>query len=137
MPLPAARYPLSRALSCRPGLFFRRFGYNARPFTGPFSDGPNPESVQRAEKMVKIRLSRVGAKGRPFYHIVVTDERNKRDGRSIERLGFYNPIASGKDVELSFDTARADHWVGKGAQMTAKVKFLHKRAAKAAPKAAT
>ena len=86
--------------------------------------------------MVKIRLSRVGAKGRPFYHIVVTDERNKRDGRSIERLGFYNPIASGKDVELSFDTSRADHWVGKGAQMTAKVKFLHKKAVKAAPKAA-
>ena len=53
--------------------------------------------------MVKIRLSRVGAKGRPFYHIVVTDERKKRDGRSIERLGFYNPIASGKDVELSFE----------------------------------
>ena len=48
--------------------------------------------------MVKIRLSRGGAKGRPFYHIVVADERKARDGRNIERVGFYNPIASGKDV---------------------------------------
>jgi small subunit ribosomal protein S16 len=82
--------------------------------------------------MVKIRLSRVGAKARPFYHIVVTDERNKRDGRSIERLGYYNPIASGKDVELEFNTERATHWVGKGAQMTDKVKFLFKKATKKA-----
>ena len=52
--------------------------------------------------MVKIRLSRGGAKGRPFYHVIVTDERNARDGRNIERVGFYNPVASGKDVsELS------------------------------------
>lgn len=86
--------------------------------------------------MVKIRLSRVGAKGRPFYHIVVTDERKKRDGRSIERLGFYNPVSAGKDVELQFDTERAQHWIGKGAQPTEKVKFLIKKAGKSAKPAA-
>lgn len=82
--------------------------------------------------MVKIRLSRGGAKGRPFYHIVVADERYATGGRSIERLGFYNPIASGKDVELSFDTERARQWIAKGAQPTDKVRFLMKKAAKQA-----
>jgi small subunit ribosomal protein S16 len=82
--------------------------------------------------MVKIRLSRGGAKKRPFYHIVVTDERNARDGRNIERIGFYNPIATGKDVGLEIDRARAEHWIGKGAQPTAKVKYLLKQAPKAA-----
>ena len=86
--------------------------------------------------MVKIRLSRGGAKKRPFYHIVVTDERNARDGRNIERIGFYNPVAAGKDVALEIDSARAQEWIGKGAQATAKVKLLLKQAAKAAPKAA-
>ena len=80
--------------------------------------------------MVKIRLSRGGAKGRPFYHIVVADERAARDGRSIERLGFYNPVASGKDVTLQLDTERAKHWISKGAQPTDKVKYLLKQAAK-------
>lgn len=82
--------------------------------------------------MVKIRLSRGGAKGRPFYHIVVTDERKARDGRSIERLGFYNPIAAGKDVRLQLNTERVQQWVAKGAQMTDKVRFLMKEAAKQA-----
>jgi small subunit ribosomal protein S16 len=86
--------------------------------------------------MVKIRLSRGGAKKRPFYHIVVTDERNARDGRSIERIGFYNPVATGKEVGLEINAARAQEWIGKGAQATAKVKFLLKQAAKSAPKAA-
>jgi small subunit ribosomal protein S16 len=71
--------------------------------------------------MVKIRLSRGGAKGRPFYHIVVADERYARDGRSIERLGFYNPVAAGKDVKLQLDTAKAAAWIKKGAQPTEKV----------------
>ena len=85
--------------------------------------------------MVKIRLSRGGAKGRPFYHVIVTDERNARDGRNIERVGFYNPVASGKDVRLQLDTDRIQQWVGKGAQMTDKVSWLVKEAAKQ-PKAA-
>jgi len=86
--------------------------------------------------MVKIRLTRGGAKKRPFYHIVVTDQRNKRDGRAIERLGFYNPIAQGNEAKLQLDTARVDHWVGHGAQMTDKVRTLYKQAGAAAPAAA-
>jgi small subunit ribosomal protein S16 len=85
--------------------------------------------------MVKIRLTRGGAKKRPFYHVVVTDERNKRDGRAIERLGFYNPVASGNDPRLQLDTARVDHWVGHGAQMSDKVRSLYKQASKQIPAA--
>jgi small subunit ribosomal protein S16 len=85
--------------------------------------------------MVKIRLTRGGAKKRPFYHIVVTDQRNKRDGRAIERVGFYNPVAQGAEVKLQLDTARVQHWIGNGAQMTDKVRVLLKEAS-AAPAAA-
>jgi small subunit ribosomal protein S16 len=81
--------------------------------------------------MVKIRLSRGGAKGRPFYHIVVADERYARDGRSIERLGYYNPVAAGKDVRLDVDVAKAAAWMQKGAQPTEKVRQLIKEASKA------
>lgn len=85
--------------------------------------------------MVKIRLTRGGAKKRPFYHIVVTDSRNKRDGRAIERLGFYNPVAAGNDPRLQLDTDRVQHWVGHGAQLTDKVRMLVKEAAAAKPAA--
>jgi small subunit ribosomal protein S16 len=80
--------------------------------------------------MVKIRLSRGGAKGRPFYHIVVADERKARDGRNIERVGFFNPVAAGKDVRLQLDAARVHEWVSKGAQLSAKVRVLLKEAGK-------
>ena len=80
--------------------------------------------------MVKIRLTRGGAKKRPFYHVIVTDERNKRDGRAIERVGFYNPVASGNDLRLQLDTARIDHWVDHGAQLTEKVRSLYKQASR-------
>jgi small subunit ribosomal protein S16 len=82
--------------------------------------------------MVKIRLTRGGAKKRPFYHVVVTDERNKRDGRAIERVGFYNPVAAGNDLRLQLDVARVDHWVGHGAQMSEKVRSLYKEASRQA-----
>jgi small subunit ribosomal protein S16 len=82
--------------------------------------------------MVKIRLTRGGAKKRPFYHIIVTDQRNKRDGRAIERLGFYNPIAAGNAPKLELNTERVKHWVGHGAQMTDKVRSLYKEASAAA-----
>jgi small subunit ribosomal protein S16 len=82
--------------------------------------------------MVKIRLSRGGAKGRPFYHIVVADERKARDGRNIERVGFYNPVASGKDVRLQLDTEKVNAWVAKGAQLSDKVRWLMKEAGKQA-----
>ena len=76
--------------------------------------------------MVKIRLARVGAKKRPFYHIVVTDSRNKRDGRSIERVGYYNPAASGEDVPLKIDTDRIAYWQTNGARTSERVAKLIK-----------
>ena len=86
--------------------------------------------------MVKIRLTRGGAKKRPFYHIIVTDSRSARDGRNIERVGYYNPVAQGAEQRVVLDTARVDHWVKQGAQMTDKVRALYKEAGKAAPAAA-
>lgn len=85
--------------------------------------------------MVKIRLSRGGAKARPFYHIVVADERSGRDGRNIERVGFYNPVAAGKEAPLEVKLDRVDHWVGVGAQMTDKVRSLVKQARNQQPAA--
>ena len=82
--------------------------------------------------MVTIRLSRTGAKKRPFFHIVVTDSRNARDGRYIERLGFFNPIARGAEERLRLDKARIDHWISKGAQASQRVASLLKQAEKEA-----
>lgn len=76
--------------------------------------------------MVVIRLSRTGAKKRPFYHIVVADKRRSRDGRFIEQLGYFNPIAAGKEVKLTLDLARAEHWINQGAQPSDRVKHLMK-----------
>jgi len=81
--------------------------------------------------MVKIRLTRGGAKKRPFYHIIVTDHRNKRDGRSLERVGFYNPVAQGNEKRVELNVERVKHWVAQGAQLTDKVGLLFKEAAKA------
>lgn len=79
--------------------------------------------------MVTIRLARGGAKKRPFYHVVVTDSRNRRDGRYIERIGFYNPVAKGQEVRLNIDAERAAHWVSQGAQTSATVAKLLKETA--------
>ena len=76
--------------------------------------------------MVVIRLARGGAKKRPFYHIVVTDKRNARDGRYIERLGYFNPIATGGETKLHLENDRIDHWVKTGAQLSERVKRLLK-----------
>ena len=86
--------------------------------------------------MVKIRLARGGAKKRPFYYIVVADERAARDGRSNELVGYYIPIAQGKEVPLTVDLDRVSHWVGVGAQPTEKVRQLIKIAQKQQPAAA-
>ncbi len=74
--------------------------------------------------MVTIRLSRGGAKKRPFYHIVVADSRRARDSRFIERLGYFDPIASGQGQRLSFNTERANWWIGKGARPSDRVAAL-------------
>ncbi|UKE70507.1 30S ribosomal protein S16 [Xanthomonas cerealis pv. cerealis] len=86
--------------------------------------------------MVKIRLTRGGAKKRPFYHIIVTDVRSARDGRNIERLGYYNPVAQGAEPRIVFDLPRVDHWVSNGAQLTDKVRNLYREATKAQAAAA-
>ncbi len=79
--------------------------------------------------MVKIRLARAGAKKRPFYHVVATESRSSRDGRFIERLGYYNPNARGGEQKLVLDTGRVDHWQSKGAQISDRVAYLVKSAA--------
>ena len=81
--------------------------------------------------MVSIRLSRAGAKNLPFYHLVVTDSRNKRDGRYIERLGFFNPVGTDSEENLRIDVERVDYWIGQGAQPSDRVKSLLKRHRKA------
>lgn len=82
--------------------------------------------------MVSIRLARGGSKKRPFYHVVVSDSRSPRDGRYIERVGFFNPKARGQDEELRLDTDRIDYWVSKGAQPSERVASLIKGSGKAA-----
>ena len=77
--------------------------------------------------MVIIRLSRGGAKKRPFYHIVVTNSRSPRDGRYIERVGFYNPIASGGEIKLQLNQERIDYWLSKGVQLSERVEHLVER----------
>ena len=77
--------------------------------------------------MVTIRLSRGGSKKQPFYHIHVADKRAKRDGRYIERLGFYNPQARGDEQPLRMDLERVDYWLNQGAQTSERVNALIKR----------
>ncbi|MCB1596334.1 MAG: 30S ribosomal protein S16 [Gammaproteobacteria bacterium] len=76
--------------------------------------------------MVTIRLSRGGAKARPFYHIVVCDSRRARDGRYVERVGFFSPMATANEEKLRIDLARVDYWIGVGAQLSDRVASLLK-----------
>jgi len=82
--------------------------------------------------MVVIRLARGGAKKRPFFNIVATDSRNRRDGRFIERVGYYNPVASGAEKGLSVNVERLGYWQEQGAQLSPTVARLVKQHAKAA-----
>jgi small subunit ribosomal protein S16 len=77
--------------------------------------------------MVTIRLARGGSKKRPFFHLTVTDHRNARDGRFIERVGFFNPIARGQEERLRVDNDRVDYWVSQGAKMSERVATLVKQ----------
>jgi len=76
--------------------------------------------------MVTIRLSRGGSKKKPFYQVVVTDSRNRRDGRYIERVGFFNPMARGQQERVRLDMERVDHWMGNGAQLSDRVSSIVK-----------
>lgn len=82
--------------------------------------------------MVTIRLARSGAKKRPFYHLSVTDSRRARDGRFIERVGFFNPVARGEEERLRIDLDRISYWQGHGAQLSDRVSELVKEAGKQA-----
>jgi small subunit ribosomal protein S16 len=88
--------------------------------------------LTKEDVMVTIRLARGGAKKRPFYQVVVTDSRNARDGRFIERVGFFNPLAAGQAERLRLDLDRVNHWVGLGATVSDRVSALIKDAKKAA-----
>ncbi len=82
--------------------------------------------------MVTIRLARGGAKKKPFYHITVSDSRNARDGRFIERIGFFNPLAKGQEERLRLDLERMAFWQSQGAKLSPRVSTLVKVAAAAA-----
>ena len=76
--------------------------------------------------MVTIRLARGGSKKRPFYHLTVADSRRARNGRYIERIGFFNPVARGQEERLRVDNSRVDYWVAQGAQLSERVAQLLK-----------
>lgn len=80
--------------------------------------------------MVTIRLARHGSKKRPFYNVVVADSRKSRNGRFIERVGFFNPRATGGEIRLRLDQDRIQHWVGEGAQASDRVSGLIKENSK-------
>ncbi len=86
--------------------------------------------------MVTIRLARAGAKKRPFYHLVVMDSRNSRDGGFIERVGFYNPIATGHEERLRIDADRVEHWRARGAKTSQAVEKLLRQSSRAAEQGA-
>lgn len=110
--------------------------YNAR-FSGIADPLTSENDPSDPSDMVKIRLTRGGAKKRPFYHLVVSDSRVARDGRRIEQLGFYNPTAAAHEPSLRIDLERVDHWLATGAQTTERAaalisKYRARRAAEAA-----
>lgn len=82
--------------------------------------------------MVTIRLSRGGSKKRPFYHLTVTNSRSARNGRFIERIGFFNPVARGQEERLRIDADRLQYWVDQGAQFSERAEQLVKESKKAA-----
>ncbi len=82
--------------------------------------------------MVVIRLARGGSKKAPFYHVVVADSRKSRDGRFIERIGYFNPLARNKATRLDVAKERIDYWVSKGAQLSERVSSLVKNMGKQA-----
>lgn len=86
--------------------------------------------------MVVIRLSRTGAKKRPFYHIVVTDSRRRRDSNYIESIGYFNPVARGQEIRLHLEADKLQYWQSVGAQLTDRVASLCKEHAKKATQAA-
>jgi small subunit ribosomal protein S16 len=94
---------------------------------------PDKREQQEKNSMVVIRLARSGGKKNPFYHITVADKRNKRDGRFIERVGFFNPVARGAEERLRVDLPRLAYWVRQGAQPSDRVSRLVQEDSKSSP----
>lgn len=86
--------------------------------------------------MVTIRLARGGSKKRPFYHLTVADSRRARNGRYVERVGFFNPVARGQEERLRIDLERVEYWVSQGAQLSERVQQLVKEHQKTQEQAA-
>lgn len=97
-----------------------------RLFTRDLTALVNFITYRGEQPMVVIRLARGGSKKRPFYSIVVADKRNARDGRYIERLGTFNPVAGGQEARLTVERDKLNEWVAKGAQMSERVQVLVK-----------
>jgi small subunit ribosomal protein S16 len=114
----------------------RGWGAGIRPPAGAWVETCGALATSNAAKaihiMVVIRLARGGAKKRPFYNIVVADSRERRDGRFIERVGYYNPMAAANEQALRVAMDRVTHWVGVGAQPSPTVRRLVEQAKKAA-----
>jgi small subunit ribosomal protein S16 len=83
--------------------------------------------------MVTIRLTRRGGKNQPFYHVMVTDSRIRQNGAALEQVGYFNPVAKGKERRLELNLARIDYWISKGAQTSDRVAELLGKYRKAAP----
>ena len=86
--------------------------------------------------MVTIRLTRRGARNQPYFHVVVTDHRKRQGGKSLELVGFFNPVARKNETKMRLDLPRIDYWVSKGAQVSERVSFLVKTYRKEAVAAA-
>ena len=109
----------------------RFFKLESRFLTGKARLSPISKHRKKTSR-VTIRLSRGGSKKRPFYHLTVTNSRSARNGRFIERIGFFNPVARGQEERLRVDADRLAHWVGQGAQLSERVEQLVKESKKAA-----
>ena len=83
-----------------------------------------PATNESIRTMVTIRLTRRGGRNQPFYHVVVTDSRKRQGGLSLEHVGYFNPIARKSETKLKLELPRIDYWVGKGAQLSDRVRTL-------------
>ena len=96
-----------------------------------FNDAPDGRHASETDKMaVRIRMKRLGRKHRPFYRICAMDSREKRDGKTIEEFGTYDPMLADKSARVQLDMDRVDYWLGVGAQPTEKVAVLIKKVKK-------
>ena len=119
MPLHGSSFPLLPFPFC--------LSYHESVKCPAFRRARTENRIRERQDMVTIRLARGGAKKRPYYNIIVTDSRNKRDGRFIERLGFFNPIANEREEAFRINSERLNHWLTQGAKTSERVSKLIKQ----------